>query len=92
MASSAAALPAQAAAAVRSSVGAGVGAAGKLGSSSLLDTVRSAFVHGMDLMLWTCGGIAVSCALLTVIFLRARQGNGDAADTASSEAGSLSVM
>jgi len=45
-------------------LGAGVGAAGKLGSSSLLDTVRSSFVHGMDLMLWTCGGIAIACALL----------------------------
>jgi DHA2 family multidrug resistance protein-like MFS transporter len=92
VASAAAALPAQAAAAVRSSVGSGVAVAGQLGSSSLLDTVRSAFVHGMDLMLWTCGGIAVGCALLAVIFLRARQGNGDAADAASSEAGSLSVM
>jgi EmrB/QacA subfamily drug resistance transporter len=92
VASAAAALPGQAAAAVRSSVGSGVAVAGQLGSSSLLDTVRSAFVHGMDLMLWTCGGIAVGCALLAVIFLRARQGNGDAADTASSEAGSLSVM
>ena len=92
VASAAAALPGQAAAAVRSSVGSGVAVAGQLGSSSLLDTVRSAFVHGMDLMLWTCGGIAVGCALLAVIFLRARRGNGDTADTASSEAGSLSVM
>ena len=92
VASAAAALPAQAGSAVRSSVGSGVAVAGKLGSSSLLDTVRSAFVHGMDLMLWTCGGIAVGCALLAVIFLRTRQGNGDAADTAGSEAGSLSVM
>jgi MFS transporter, DHA2 family, multidrug resistance protein len=92
VASAAAALPGQAAAAVRSSVGSGVAVAGQLGSSSLLHTVRSAFVHGMDLMLWTCGGIAVGCALLAVIFLRARQGNGGAADTASSEAGSLSVM
>jgi hypothetical protein len=72
-------------------VGSGVAVAGKLGSSSLTDTVRSAFLHGMDLMLWTCGGIAVGCALLAVIFLRARQGNGDGADTASSEAGSFSV-
>jgi EmrB/QacA subfamily drug resistance transporter len=92
VASAAAVLPGQAAAAVRSSVGSGVAVAGKLGSSALLDTVRSAFVHGMDLMLWTCGGIAVGCALLAVIFLRARQGNGDAGDTTSSEAGSLSVM
>jgi len=41
-----------------------------VGSSVLLDSVRSAFVDGMDVMLWTCGGIAVGCALLAVIFLR----------------------
>jgi DHA2 family multidrug resistance protein-like MFS transporter len=92
VASAAAGLPAQAAAAVRSSVGAGVAAAGQLGSSSLLEVVRSAFVHGMDLMLWTCGGIAVGCALLAVIFLRSRQGGAAASDTSGSEAGSLSVM
>jgi MFS transporter, DHA2 family, multidrug resistance protein len=92
VASAAAGLPAQAAAAVRSSVGAGVAAAGQLGSSSLLEVVRSAFVHGMDLMLWTCGGIAVGCALLAVIFLRSRQAGAAAPDTSGSEASSLSVM
>jgi DHA2 family multidrug resistance protein-like MFS transporter len=92
VASAAAGLPGQAADAVRSSVGAGVAVAGKLGSPSLLDTVRSSFVHGMDLMLWTCGGIAVGCALLAVIFLRSRQGGTGASDTSGSEAGSLSVM
>jgi hypothetical protein len=83
VASAAAGLPGQAAAAVRSSVGAGVGVAGKLGSSSLLDTIRTAFVHGMDLMLWTCGGIAVACAILAVTFLRTR--SGDAADATDGE-------
>jgi MFS transporter, DHA2 family, multidrug resistance protein len=73
-------LPAQAAAAVRSSVGAGVRVAGKLGSASLLDTIRTAFVHGMDLMLWTCGGIAVACALLAVVALRTRTGGASAGD------------
>jgi sugar phosphate permease len=73
-------------------VGAGVAAAGQLGSSSLLDTVRSAFVHGMDLMLWTCGGIAVGCALLAVIFLRSRPASAGAPDASGSEASSLSVM
>ena len=92
VAPAASALPAQAAAAVRSSVGAGVAVADKLGSATLLDTVRSSFVHGMDLMLWTCGGIAVGCALLAVAFLRKRQADAAGADTASSEAGSLSVM
>jgi DHA2 family multidrug resistance protein-like MFS transporter len=92
VASAAAGLPAQAAAAVRSSVGAGVGAAGKLGSSSLLDTVRSAFVDGMDLMLWTCGGIAIAAALLAVLFLPRRTRSQDAGEiTSDSVPGSLPV-
>ena len=92
VASVAAHLPAQAAAAVRSSVGAGVAAAGKAGSPDLLDTIRSAFVHGMDLMLWTCGGIAVACALLAVLFLPRRTQPADAGDvTADSVPGSLPV-
>jgi MFS transporter, DHA2 family, multidrug resistance protein len=86
-------LPAQAAAAVRSSLGSGVAVAGKLGSPSLVDTIRTAFVHGMDLMLWTCGGIAVGCAVLAVIVLRNRPGSAAEADTeAEAEAGSLPVM
>jgi EmrB/QacA subfamily drug resistance transporter len=72
VASAAAGLPAQAASAVRSSVGAGVAVAHALGSPSLLDTVRTAFVHGMSGMLWTCGGIAVACAVLALLFLPRR--------------------
>ena len=41
-----------------SSVAGGVEVAHQLGSAALLDSVRSAFVDGMDIMLWTCGGIA----------------------------------
>jgi MFS transporter, DHA2 family, multidrug resistance protein len=92
VASTAAHLPAQAAAAVRSSVGAGVAVAGRAGSSSLLDTIRSSFVHGMDLMLWTCGGIAIGCALLAVLFLPRRtqpENGGDV--SADSVPGSLPV-
>ncbi len=70
VAAAAAKLPAQAAASVRSSVGAGVAAAEKLGSSALLTDIRTAFVHGMDIMLWTCGGIAVGCALLALVLGR----------------------
>ena len=70
--------------------------ANKLGSAALLDTVRSAFVHGMDLMLWTCGGIAVGCALLAVLFLRpprrGRQADADDAAAAGGEASSLPVV
>jgi MFS transporter, DHA2 family, multidrug resistance protein len=63
-------LPPEVGAAVRSSLASGVAVAEKLGSPDLLDTVRTAFVHGMDQMLWTCGGIAVACALLAAIVLR----------------------
>jgi EmrB/QacA subfamily drug resistance transporter len=72
VASAAAGLPAQAASAVRSSVGAGVAVAHALGSPALLDTVRTAFVHGMSGMLWTCGGIAVAFAVLALLFLPRR--------------------
>jgi predicted MFS family arabinose efflux permease len=85
-------LPAQAAAAVRSSVGAGVAVASKAGSSSLLDAIRTAFVHGMDLMLWTCGGIAIACALLAVLFLPGRTQPQDVGDgAADSVPGSVPV-
>jgi hypothetical protein len=68
-------------------VGPGVAVATKLGSSSLADTVRTAFVHGMDLMLWTCGGIAVACALLAVVVLRQRAtGDGGAVSAAPAPA------
>jgi hypothetical protein len=77
----AAGLPAQAAAAVRSSVGGGVAEAAKLGSAALADTVRTAFVHGMDIMLWTCGGIAVGCALLAVAVLRTGKAPTDAGES-----------
>jgi DHA2 family multidrug resistance protein-like MFS transporter len=92
VAGAAAHLPAQAAGAVRSSVGSGVAVAGKLGSSSLLDTIRTAFVHGMDLMLWTCGGIAVCCAILAVLFLPRRPRAQDDGEVApDSVPGSLPV-
>ena len=67
-----AALPAPVAAAARSSVTAGVAVAHRLGSASLLDAVRVAFVHGMNIMLWVCGGIALASALLALAFLPRR--------------------
>jgi hypothetical protein len=63
-------LPAAAADLARTGVAGGVEVAHALGSAELLDSVRSAFVDGMDIMLWTCGGIALGCALLALIFLR----------------------
>jgi hypothetical protein len=88
VASATAGLPARAAASVHSGVGAGAAVARQLGSAALLDDVRSAFVHGMDLMLWTCGGIAVACAVLALLFLPRRSATADpAADPAAESAG-----
>ncbi len=79
-------LPAAAVAAAKSSVVAGVAVAHALGSAALLDSVRSAFVHGMDTMLWVCGGIALASAILALLFLPRR------ADGAPGGAGAASVV
>jgi MFS transporter, DHA2 family, multidrug resistance protein len=71
-------LPAATAAAVRSSVFAGLAVAGKLGSASLAHMVRSAFVHGIDAQLWVSAGLAVAGVILALVFLPWR---GTAADT-----------
>ena len=65
-------LPAAAAAAAKSSVVAGVGVAHAIGSAALLHSARTAFVQGMDTMLWACGGIAVASAILAFVFLPRR--------------------
>jgi hypothetical protein len=65
-------LSATAADAVKSSVAAGVGVAHQLNSAALLDSVRHAFVSGMDTMLWVCAGIALVSAVLGAIFLPRR--------------------
>jgi MFS transporter, DHA2 family, multidrug resistance protein len=65
-------LPASVATAARSGVAGGVEVARRLGSAPFLDEVRTAFVHGMDAMLWVCGGIALASALLAVVFLPRR--------------------
>lgn len=62
-------LPSKVASVVHNSVVGGVAVANKLHSSSLLEMVRSAFVHGLDVMLTICMGIAVLAVLLAVIFL-----------------------
>ncbi len=78
-------LPAQAADAVRESVSAGVAVAHTLGSIPLLDLVRSAFIHGMDMMLWVCGGLAAVGILLTLAFLPSRSEPIVGADEARAE-------
>jgi DHA2 family multidrug resistance protein-like MFS transporter len=65
-------LPAGLAALARSSVTGGVEVAHALRSTALLHAVGTAFVHGMDIMLWTCGGIALASALLALAFLPGR--------------------
>jgi MFS transporter, DHA2 family, multidrug resistance protein len=65
-------LPAQAAGPARDSVSGGVAVAKKLGSPDLLHDVRSAFVHGMDVMLGVCGGVTVLGLVLTLAFLPRR--------------------
>ncbi len=65
-------LPAAAAGAVRTGVVAGVGVALHLHSAALLDSVRAAFSHGLDVMLAVCAGIAGLSALLALAFLPRR--------------------
>jgi len=73
-------LPDAAAAAAKSSVVAGVAVAQKTGSASLLDSVRHAFVAGMDTMLWVCAGIALVSAILAILFLPRRADGTEVAD------------
>jgi DHA2 family multidrug resistance protein-like MFS transporter len=75
-------VPAAVSQAVRGSAAAGVEVARKLDSVPLLDSVRTAFVHGMDVMLWACGGIALTSALLVLAFLprKASPGLADPAE------------
>jgi hypothetical protein len=76
-------LPAAVAAAAKSSVVAGVAVANQVGSAALLDSVRHAFVQGMDTMLWVCGSIALASAILALLFLpRQAEGNLGAAEGA----------
>ena len=62
-------LPSAAGQAIKSSVFAGVALAGQMGSTSILDMVRSAFVSGMDRMLLVCVAIALGSVLLSLAFL-----------------------
>jgi Na+/melibiose symporter-like transporter len=62
-------LPGPAATAVRQSVFGGVAVAHRLGSASLLRSVQTAFVHGMDMALLVSAGIALVGVVLTLIFL-----------------------
>ena len=45
--------------------------ASKAGSAALLDSVRTSFVHGMDLSLVVSAGVAVVGLILAAVFLPA---------------------
>jgi hypothetical protein len=83
-----AAVPAPVAGVARSSVAAGVTVARRIGSAALLASVRSAFVDGLDVMLWTCGGIALASALQALAFLPRRARGGAAGQQEPVPAGS----
>ncbi len=55
-------VPPAAASAARSSVVGGIAVARRAGSAALLAMIRTAYVHGLDVMLWVCAGIAVATA------------------------------
>jgi EmrB/QacA subfamily drug resistance transporter len=65
-------LPAPAAEAVGKGVNTAVAVARRVGSPTLLDSVRSAFVYGMDVTLWVSGGILAFGVVLALAFLPAR--------------------
>jgi MFS transporter, DHA2 family, multidrug resistance protein len=67
-------LPSAAASTVRSGVSGGAEVARKLASAPLMSTVDHAFVHALDVMLWSCAGIAAVTALLALAFLPRRAG------------------
>ena len=67
---------------VRENAQSGATVAGQLRSAPLLHSVRSAFVHGMDVMLWVSCGLAATGLVLALIFMP----RGTAVGTAESEA------
>jgi EmrB/QacA subfamily drug resistance transporter len=66
-------LPHAVSSAVRSSIGAAVQVAHEAHSAAILIMARNAYVHGLDLMLWVCAGIALASGLLALAFLPRRE-------------------
>lgn len=65
-------LSGEAAESVRRNVSAGVAVARQINSTTLIDSVRSSFIHGMEVTLWVCGGVAALGVLITLSFLQTR--------------------
>ncbi|WP_280892051.1 hypothetical protein [Streptomyces sp. LBL] len=70
--------------AVKDSVFGGLAVARAAKSSSLADSVRSAFVHGLDVVLVVSGGLGLLGVLLAVVWLPRHVG-ADTAEPAESE-------
>ncbi len=66
-------LPADAATATKQSVFGGLAVAQAANLPDLARSVRAAFVHGMDTMLWWSGALAAAGAILSLIFLPGRR-------------------
>lgn len=62
-------LSSEAADAAKQSVFAGLQEAQKIGSKLLAESAQTSFIHGMDLMLWVCCGVAIAGVILSLIFL-----------------------
>jgi MFS transporter, DHA2 family, multidrug resistance protein len=62
-------MPAAAAGVIGRGVAEGVATAQQQNNALLLTLVRTAYVHGLDVMLWVCSGIAIASAVLALIFL-----------------------
>jgi EmrB/QacA subfamily drug resistance transporter len=83
-------LPSQVASVVKQSVFSGVAVAQYLHSSSLLTSVRTAFVHGMDVALLVSVGIAVVGIVLALIFLPGKAASQAEAPKAAQESQPIS--
>jgi Na+/melibiose symporter-like transporter len=78
-------VPASALATIRESVFGGVGVARQLHSAQLLNSVQTAFVHGMDMALLVSAGIALLGTALSVAFLPKVNAPGEAREPAPQE-------
>jgi hypothetical protein len=73
----------------RGSLAGGMAVARQTSRLALLGSVRTAFVQAMDVMLWVCGGIAVTAVILALAFLPRR---GEAAPGVRDEARATSEI
>jgi EmrB/QacA subfamily drug resistance transporter len=84
-------LPASAAAAVKASVFGGLAVAQQMGSAALLDSVKTAFVAGMDDAVRITAGVALVAIVLALLFLPARARAARPAGTPQAAAGPMTV-